>query len=184
MNTMTQLTETTNKFNQPLCLAFVDCERAFDSGEQCAVLNSVCERGAKEHIICLLHNIYTKGMSAIILHRNPGKYIKGGNIDALLVSKVFFITTKANWNQRGCIHLGETQVVQGSFQTHRFFTVRRGRHDTILSDNHQPSNAPSTVKRRGHYDSLFNRFFFFFFLRYPFILSIFVFFRRVFNISL
>ena len=68
LQTMNQLIEKTTEYNKPLCLGFVDYEKAFDSVEQTAILNSMRKQGANEHIINLLQNIYTQGTAVIRLH--------------------------------------------------------------------------------------------------------------------
>ncbi|XP_069985548.1 uncharacterized protein [Penaeus vannamei] len=41
LHTINQLIEKSNEFNKPICLAFVDYEKAFDSVEQEGILNSI-----------------------------------------------------------------------------------------------------------------------------------------------
>ena len=45
LHTMNQLIKKTSEYNMPLCLAFVDYEKAFDSVERTAISNALYEPG-------------------------------------------------------------------------------------------------------------------------------------------
>ena len=57
----------------PLCLAFVDYEKAFDSLERTAISNALYEQGLNETYIKLIENIYANGTSAVRLHKDTEK---------------------------------------------------------------------------------------------------------------
>ena len=59
---MNQLMEKTSEYNIPLCLAFVDYEKAFDSVERTAIPNALDEQGINETYIKLIENVYAKGL--------------------------------------------------------------------------------------------------------------------------
>ena len=54
----------------PLCLAFVDYEKAFDSVERTAISNALYEQGLNETYIKLIENIYANGTSVVRLHKD------------------------------------------------------------------------------------------------------------------
>ena len=54
---MNQLIEKTSEYNMPLCLAFVDYEKAFASVERTAICNALYEQGINEMYIKLIENI-------------------------------------------------------------------------------------------------------------------------------
>ena len=66
-------TTTTSEYNMPLCLAFVDCEKAFDSVEGTAISNALYEQGMDETYIKLMENIYANGTSVVRLHKDADK---------------------------------------------------------------------------------------------------------------
>ena len=52
------LTEKCREYNIPLCVAFVDYEKAFDSVQTQAILTSLQEQGIKDVYIEILKDIY------------------------------------------------------------------------------------------------------------------------------
>jgi len=69
LHTINQLIEKAQKCNKPLCLAFVDNEKAFDSLEHTAVFNSMPEQGINENYIEVIRSSYENGTSIISLHK-------------------------------------------------------------------------------------------------------------------
>ena len=57
----------------PLCLAFVDYEKALDSVERTAISNALYEQGINETYIKLIENIYANGTSVVRLHKDTEK---------------------------------------------------------------------------------------------------------------
>ena len=57
----------------PLCLAFVDYEKAFDSVERTAISNALYEQGINETYIKLIENIYANVTSVVRLHKDTEK---------------------------------------------------------------------------------------------------------------
>ena len=73
LHTLNQLIEKSIEYNKPLCLAFVDYEKAFDSIEHTAVFNASREQGINENYIETIKNIYDNGTAMIRLHENCNK---------------------------------------------------------------------------------------------------------------
>ena len=65
-----QIREKCRSYNLPLCLVFVDFEKAFDSVEISAILTSLKTLGVDHHYIHLLKDIYSNCSSAITLNNN------------------------------------------------------------------------------------------------------------------
>ena len=114
LQTMNQLIEKTTEYNKPLCLAFVDYEKAFDSVEQRAILNSLRRQGANEHIVKVLQSFYTKGTAVIRLHKNTEKIkIEKGVRQGDTISPKLFtacleeIFREVNWEGKGLKINGE-----------------------------------------------------------------------------
>ena len=114
LQTMNQLIEKTTEYNKPLCLAFVDYEKAFDSVEQTAILNSMRKQGANEHIVRLLQNIYANGTAVIRLHKDTEriKIEKGVRQGDTISPKLFTaclegIFRELNWENKGLNINGE-----------------------------------------------------------------------------
>ena len=57
-----------NTTYQPLCVAFMDYEKAFDSVETQAILTSLQEQGIEDVYIEILKDIYTD--SSVTVHRS------------------------------------------------------------------------------------------------------------------
>ncbi|MEG7522719.1 MAG: hypothetical protein M3H12_06415, partial [Chromatiales bacterium] len=61
------------EYNIPLCIAFVDYEKAFDSVQTQTVLTSLQERGIEDVYVQLLKDIYTNSMMTVHLHKESNK---------------------------------------------------------------------------------------------------------------
>merc|ERR1711989_16583 len=92
LHTINQLIEKTLEYNKPLCLAFVDYEKAFDSIEHNAVFNSMRE----------------KGTSIIRLHKDTdeikiGKGVRQGDTISpkLFTASLESIFRKTDWEGKG-----------------------------------------------------------------------------------
>ena len=108
LHTINQLIEKTLEFNRPLCLAFVDYEKAFDSIEHNAVFNSMREQGVEEDYIEIIRNIYENGTSIIRLHKDTDeiKIAKGVRQGDTISPKLFTASLestfrKTNWEGKG-----------------------------------------------------------------------------------
>lgn len=63
----------TAKYNKPLCLDFVDYEKAFNSEEHAAVFNSVRKLGINATEIEPLQNIYENNTTTMTLQKDTDK---------------------------------------------------------------------------------------------------------------
>ncbi|MEG7523830.1 MAG: hypothetical protein M3H12_12120, partial [Chromatiales bacterium] len=61
------------EYNIPLCIAFVDYEKAFDSVQTQAVLTSLQEQGIEDVYVELLKDIYTNSSMTVHLHKEGNK---------------------------------------------------------------------------------------------------------------
>ena len=59
LQTIHQLIEICNKFKRPLCIGYIDCEKAFDSIEHEAVFKALRSIGINETYITILEDTYT-----------------------------------------------------------------------------------------------------------------------------
>ena len=59
--------------NIPLCIAFVDYEKAFDSVQTQAILTSLQEQGIEDVYIEILKDIYTDSSVTVHLHKESEK---------------------------------------------------------------------------------------------------------------
>ena len=73
LHTINQLIEKASEFNIPLCMAFVDYEKAFDSVEFGPLLNSLKNQGIESSYINILNEIYLKATSVIRLHEDSNE---------------------------------------------------------------------------------------------------------------
>ena len=108
IHTVNQVIEKTNEYRTPLCLAFIDYEKAFDSIETSAVLNAIRQQGVGELYCRILEDIYKEGTAIIKLHKDTGKVpIKKGVRQGDTISPKLFtaclqeIFKKLNWTNKG-----------------------------------------------------------------------------------
>ena len=116
IHTLNQIIEKTNEYRKPLCMAFVDYEKAFDSVDIAAVLNAIRSQGVEEPYCALLDEIYRKGTAIIRLHADTSKIpIKKGVRQGDTISPKLFtacleeIFRKLNWSEKG-IRIGNDNL--------------------------------------------------------------------------
>jgi len=80
IQTLNEVMERTNENEIPLCLGFIDFEKAFDSVSLSAVLKSLKHQGIESAYITLLRNIYSTATSVIRLHQENKKIKVGKGI--------------------------------------------------------------------------------------------------------
>ena len=117
---LTQILERSREYKLPLCIVFVDFEKAFDSVELNAVLQSLAEQGVQREYIELLRNANTNCTTEVTLFANPisipvGKGVKQGDtISPKLFSACLeMVMRKMNW-RRGL-------KIDGEYLTHLRF---------------------------------------------------------------
>ena len=74
LQVITQLIEKTNEYEVPMCLAFVDYEKAFDSVEHLGIINAIRNQSINETYIDLLTNMYNNGSAEIRLDTVSPKF--------------------------------------------------------------------------------------------------------------
>ena len=95
-------------FNLPLCLIYVDFEKAFDSVEIDVILRSLKNQGIELPYIHLLKNIYTNCTSTVALNGNKTQFeirkgVRQGDTISpkLLTSCLEEIFHSINWSGKG-----------------------------------------------------------------------------------
>jgi len=73
IQTLNEVMERANAYGLPLCLGFIDFEKAFDSVSLSALLKSLEHQGIENAYIKLLQNIYSTATSVIRLHHEIEK---------------------------------------------------------------------------------------------------------------
>ena len=114
LQTVNELIEKTTEYNRPLCFAFVDYEKAFDSVEHNAVFNSMKEQGINGNYVKIMENVYEKGSTIIRLHKDSDKIkIEKGVRQGDTISPKLFtaclesIFRKMDWEGKGININGE-----------------------------------------------------------------------------
>jgi len=74
LQVITQLIEKTNEYEVPMCLAFADYEKAFDSVEHLGIINAIRNQSINETYIDLLTNMYNNGSAEIRLDTVSPKF--------------------------------------------------------------------------------------------------------------
>ena len=108
IHAINQLKEKCREYNIPLCVAFVDYEKAFDSVQTQALLTSLQEQGIEDVYIEILKDIYTDSSVTVHLHKESEKIrIKRGVRQGDTISPKLFTATlesifrRLNWENKG-----------------------------------------------------------------------------------
>ena len=80
LHTVNQLIEKSSEFNIPLCLAFIDYEKAFDSIELAPLFDALKNQGVEKTYIDIISEIYRKATSVIRLHEDSNKIHLGRGV--------------------------------------------------------------------------------------------------------
>ena len=104
IHAINQLKEKCREYNIPLCVAFVDYEKAFDSVQTQAILTSLQEQGIEDVYIEILKDLYTDSSVTVHLHKESEKIrIKRGVRQGDTISPKLFMATlesifrRLNW---------------------------------------------------------------------------------------
>jgi hypothetical protein len=131
IHTINQLKEKCQEYNIPICLAFVDYEKAFDSVETCSVLEALQEQGINNKYIKLMRDIYSDSSTTVRLHKesNKIKINKGVRQGDTISPKLFTaclekIFRSIDWTEKGINVNGE-----------RFNHLRFADDIIIITDN-------------------------------------------------
>ena len=89
--TVRQLTEKCIEYNRPLCMVFIDFEKAFDSLEHWAVLQSLERSQVDDRYIQIIKEIYSGATLQVKLHEltNPIKIHRGVRQGDTISPKLF-----------------------------------------------------------------------------------------------
>ena len=108
IHAINQLKEKCREYNIPLCVAFVDYEKAFDSVQTQAILTSLQEQGIEDVYIEIMKDIYTDSSVTVHLHKESEKIrIKRGVRQGDTISPKLFTATlesifrRLNWEHKG-----------------------------------------------------------------------------------
>ena len=69
IHVINQLKEKSRKYNIPLCVAFLDYEKVFDSIQTQAILTSLQEQGMEDVYIDIMKDIYTDRSVTVHMHK-------------------------------------------------------------------------------------------------------------------
>ena len=108
IHAINQLKEKCREYNIPLCVAFVDYEKAFDSVQTQAIFTSLQEQGIEDVYIEIVKDIYTDSSVTVHLHKESEKIrIKRGVRHGDTISPKLFTATlesifrRLNWENKG-----------------------------------------------------------------------------------
>ena len=109
LQVVNQLQEKANEYNMPLCFAFVDYEKAFDSIEFEPLFEGLKNQGVDEAYVNILRNLYSEATSVLRLHKDSEKFKlgrgarQGDNISPKLFTSCLqhAIINKINWENKG-----------------------------------------------------------------------------------
>ena len=140
LHAMHQLIEKTSEYNMPLCLAFVDYRKAFDSVEIPAVLEAIKSQGVEQAYVNMLNHIYQHASAFIRLHKDSdifklGKGVRQGDCISpkLFTACLENVFRKLNWEEKGI-------KIDGEMFTHLRFA------DDIVLASHDPNELQTMLK--------------------------------------
>ena len=115
LQTINQIIEKCNEFNIPLCLAFIDYEKAFDSIEHWAIFKALRNIGINETYLNILKDMYTGATARIHIENQVSEVIeiqRGVRQGDSISPKLFTATMEevfrqADLEQKGLIIDGE-----------------------------------------------------------------------------
>ena len=80
--------EKCNEFNLPLCVGYIDYEKAFDSVEHFAIFEALRKINVKEDYVQILENIYFNATGGMESSHSPlkGSQTRGSNLSKAVYS--------------------------------------------------------------------------------------------------
>lgn len=114
LQAINQLIEKMHEYNRPLCVAFIDYEKAFDSVELPSVMKALQDQGIEQNYINVMWNIYKKSTTSLRLHRESERFhIQRGVRQGDTISPKLFtaclqeIFRTLDWEEKGININGE-----------------------------------------------------------------------------
>ena len=106
IHAVNQLKEKCREYNIPLCIAFVNYEKAFDSVQTQVILSSLQELRIEDVYIELLKEIYTNNSMTVIYTKTATRSTSGEEYDREILPKLFTaalesIFRRPTWETRG-----------------------------------------------------------------------------------
>ena len=98
---------TSNEYNMPLCFAFTDYEKPFDSIQLEPLFEGLKNKGIDEAYLNILRNLYSEARSVLRLQKDSEKFKLGrgarhGDISPkLFASCLQHAIIKVNWENKG-----------------------------------------------------------------------------------
>ena len=122
LQVVNQMQEKANEYNIPLCFAFIDYEKAFDSIEFEPLFEGLKNQGVDEAYLNILRNLYSEATSVLRLHKDSEKFKlgrgarQGDNISPKLFTSCLqhAIINKINWENKGV-------RIDGEYLSHLIF---------------------------------------------------------------
>lgn len=141
LQVVSQLQEKANEYNIPLCFAFVDYEKAFDSIEYTPMFNALEHQGVDPAYIKIIRDLYYEATSTLKLHKDSDKITlqrgarQGDNISPRLFTACLqdAILGHTEWDDCG-INIDGEQLVHLDFA------------DDIILMAHSPQELEKMLK--------------------------------------
>ena len=76
LQSINQVIEKCNEFNLPLCIAYIDYEKAFDSVEHAIIFKALRNIGINETYINIIEDIYTDATAKVHIEKEMSEEIK------------------------------------------------------------------------------------------------------------
>ena len=73
IHVINQLIEKSNEYHKPLCMLFIDYEKAFDTVETSAIISALRKHGVEEPYVKVIEDIYNGSTASIRLHKMSNK---------------------------------------------------------------------------------------------------------------
>jgi len=165
LHVVNQLIEKANEYQLPLCLAFIDYEKAFDSIEVPAVLQALIDQGIDDTYVNIIKDIYSKGTAIIQLHTESNKInIQRGVRQGDTMSPKLFnaaleaIIRKLDWEEKGININGERLSHLRFADDIVIFSENPDDLESMLQDLNSGSNQVGLKINMKKTKTMFNKF--------------------------
>ena len=101
LQVVNQLQEKTNAYNMPLCFAFVDYEKVFDSIEFEPLFEGLKNQGVDEAYLNILRNLYSEATSVLRHYKDSEKFKLGrGTSQGDSISQTVYVMSATRHHQQ------------------------------------------------------------------------------------